>query len=684
MRMMILIWHNIVAYLILSIIFLGGIHMKSIKTKLMVAIAFIMILSLVITAGFSYWKSSDLLTREIEDTLKIQIHAISEENSLWLGARQDEMEMLANTSDLISGNPEVILRYIMQEDKRLNLYDGIFVADLNGDGFSSRGWKGSIKERKYFQDVMKTGKTVFSEVLLNKSTGQLSIIVSTPIKKEGKVVGLVGANIPFSIIQEKVNSNKVGETGRNFMVQKDGFIIVHPNTELVMKLNVLDDQTISESFRNVGKKMTQGETGIDKYEYNAAQAIVVYEPVPGTDWTIATSIETSEIASRLHSLMMLFFILTLVILTCSLIMTYKMTLHIVKPIDVIRQISEKVADGDLRIGKLNITSKDELGQLAGSFEKMTTNMAALIGKIQNSSEQVTASSEELTASAEQSSQAVTQVAGAINDMAHGAQQQLKAVDEASAVVAQMSAGIQQAAVSSSQAAKHSTRAAGKAKEGNASVEKAVNQMAYIEQTVNNSAQIVTSLGERSKEIGQIIDTISGIAGQTNLLALNAAIEAARAGEQGRGFAVVADEVRKLAEQSQEAAKQIAVLINEIQGDTDKAVVAMGKGTREVEIGTEAVATAGKTFEEIASLVMNVSEQVKGISVAMQQMAGGSQQIVASVQTINNHSKTAVGEAQTVAAATEEQSASMEEIASSSQSLAKLAQDLQTAVSQFRV
>ncbi|MDD4599463.1 hypothetical protein SDC9_03900 [bioreactor metagenome] len=360
------------------------------------------------------------------------------------------------------------------------------------------------------------------------------------------------------------------------------------------------------------------------------------------------------------------------------------TRMITKPLQFMVSACEELAAGDFRDKPRQMLRKDEIGQLSDAMVSMRGSLRTILKQVNESAEQVAASSEELTASAEQSAQAVTQVAGSINDVAQGAEKQLKAVDETSAVVEQMSAGIQQAAASSNQVAEHSAQAAGKAKEGNASVEKAVSQMVHIEETVNNSAQIVANLGERSKEIGQIVDTISGIAGQTNLLALNAAIEAARAGEQGRGFAVVADEVRKLAEQSQEAAKQIATLISEIQGDTDKAVVAMDEGTREVKVGTEVVTTAGKAFEEIATLVTNVSEQVKEISAAMQQMAGGSQQIVESVQTINNLSKTAVGEAQTVSAATEEQSASMEEIASSSQSLAKLAQDLQAAVSHFRV
>jgi len=207
-------------------------------------------------------------------------------------------------------------------------------------------------------------------------------------------------------------------------------------------------------------------------------------------------------------------------------------------------------------------------------------------------------------------------------------------------------------------------------------------MASIEQTVLSSAGVVANLGERSKEIGQIVDTISGIAGQTNLLALNAAIEAARAGEQGRGFAVVAEEVRKLAEQSQEAAKKIAILISEIQGDTNKAVIAMDSGTREVKLGAEVVNASGQAFQEITTLVTQVSGQVSEISSAIDQMASDSEQIVGSVKRIDDLSKKAAGEAQTVSAATEEQSASMEEIAALSRALAKLAMELREAVNKF--
>ncbi|MCE5286949.1 MAG: methyl-accepting chemotaxis protein [Pelosinus sp.] len=354
------------------------------------------------------------------------------------------------------------------------------------------------------------------------------------------------------------------------------------------------------------------------------------------------------------------------------------------PLQIMVGVCAELAAGDFRAKPHQVNRKDEIGQVAEALLSMRASLRTVLKQVNQSAEQVAASSEELTASAEQSAQAVTQVASSISDVASGAEKQLKAVDATSSVAKQISAGIQQAADSANHVAGNAAEAAESAKEGNKSVEQAVSQMEKIEQTVNNSASLVAKLGERSKEIGQIVDTISGIAGQTNLLALNAAIEAARAGEQGRGFAVVAEEVRKLAEQSQDAAKEIADLIGEIQGDTDTAVASMSEGTREVKVGSEVVTAAGQAFKEIAKKVTLAAEEVKEISAAMQQMASGSQQIVTSMKEIDGHSKTAVGQSQTVSAATEEQSASMEQIASSSQSLAKLAQDLQAAVNKFQI
>lgn len=355
-----------------------------------------------------------------------------------------------------------------------------------------------------------------------------------------------------------------------------------------------------------------------------------------------------------------------------------------RPLKAVVNELKEVSNGNLAVNTVTINSYDEIGELSHAVTVMTKKLRVLIKQVLQGSEQVASSSEELTACAGQSAQAATQVAVSITDLANGTEKQRQSIYDTSAALEQMSTSIQQIATNTNTVAEASEKTAVVANEGGSAVKSAVNQMNIIEKTVMDSAEIVAKLGERSKEIGQIVDTISGIAGQTNLLALNAAIEAARAGEQGRGFAVVAEEVRKLAEQSQDAAKQIATLISEIQGETTVAVAAMNNGTREVKTGGEVVQKAGQSFEKIVSLVNDVSGQIREVSVAIQQMSSGSQQIVAAVRDIDMISKNIAGQTQSVSATSEEQTASMEEIASSSQALATIAQDLHSAVTKFQV
>lgn len=357
---------------------------------------------------------------------------------------------------------------------------------------------------------------------------------------------------------------------------------------------------------------------------------------------------------------------------------------IITPLRKVVALVEEVASGDLSEQQRTILSNDETGQLAAAVFKMRLQLRELISQLNQAIEQVSSSAQQLTANAELSAEASGQIAATITEVASGAEKQLKAVDGTSAIVQQMSTGVQQIAASASTMSGTSEKTANAAQVGSTSVDKAVNQMTTIERSVTNSSEVVVKLGQRSKEIGQIVDTISAIAGQTNLLALNAAIEAARAGEQGRGFAVVAEEVRKLAEQSQEASRQIAQLIAEIQQDTETAVIAMNEGTREVTLGAQVVNEAGRAFHDILSLIEGVSSEVREISAAMQQMASGSQDIVHSVRDIDIISKDAAGKAQTVSAAIEEQSATAEEIAASSETLTKMAEELQRAISKFKL
>jgi methyl-accepting chemotaxis protein len=269
-------------------------------------------------------------------------------------------------------------------------------------------------------------------------------------------------------------------------------------------------------------------------------------------------------------------------------------------------------------------------------------------------------------------------------VAQGTSEQLDAVNSTSGAIESLNDTIQSIAGKANEAAGHSREASAVARDGGKTLNEAVGQIKRIEESTLESTKVVTALGERSSEIGQIVDTISSISEQTNLLALNAAIEAARAGEHGRGFAVVADEVRKLAESSQEAAQRIASLITETRRDTDNAVAGMKAGSEEVRVGTENIMSMGESFRRIIEIVEDVSAQVQEISQAISGMAESGQEIVAHIRTIEDTSRSAAEEAETVSAATEEQSASVQEIAHASNSLAKMAMELQAEVQKFKV
>ncbi len=357
---------------------------------------------------------------------------------------------------------------------------------------------------------------------------------------------------------------------------------------------------------------------------------------------------------------------------------------ITKPLAAAVEFAQDIAGGNLAMKRLNSRSRDETGRLATALNEMLENLRGLVSRVAQSSEQVAASSEELASSVQAVGQAAQQVAETITQMAKGTDEQARASQEAGKIVDSMSASIQQVASSSQKMAQNATDVVATGEEGRKAVGKAASQMSAIRDTVDKSAGAVKNLGERSQEIGRIVEVITGIADQTNLLALNAAIEAARAGEQGRGFAVVADEVRKLAEQSRQAAEQISALIREIQGETSRAVETMESGTREVAAGSDVVAETGKAFETIVQAVQSLVAQIQEVSAATGQLAAGSQQVVKSVESIAAITEEAAASSEEVSANSEEQTATIQEIAYSAEELSRMAQELQKTVGSFRL
>lgn len=543
--------------------------------------------------------------------------------------------------------------------------------------YDSKNVGDNLSDRKFFKDTMSDMKPHISEVIVSRATGIPTMVITQPIKDgSGRSAGMILQAIDLVTLQDFLANIKIGSSGTAAVVTEDGSIVAHTNQDMVK-----EQRKVSVEFFSALKE--QSGRLIPYTDLQGRESLALCIPIDNTDWKIIVSIPSAEFKSGFYrSMMWMLVCLGAALLVVGLV-ARRFLLKTLKPL---AEVSEKVAligGGDLTVD-IEVSSNDELGHLSSAINSMTQNLRSLIIKVSQLAEQVAASSEELTANAEQSAQAASQVAVSITETAQGTDKQSHTVDTTLRLVEEVADGVSMVAYSTDTTAGIIIKTVGAAKEGGISIEKAVSQMHQIEDVVHESAEVVAALGERSKEIGNITAVISSIAGQTNLLALNAAIEAARAGEQGRGFAVVAEEVRKLAEQSEDAAKEIAKLIYEIQTDTEKAVAAMDNGTREAKVGTEVVNTAGKAFNEIESMVENIVPLMNQAKAATQEAVKGTQKIVSAVQDIDSVSSSIAEQTQTVSAATQEQTASMEEIASSSQGLAQMADELQKAVHQFKV
>ncbi|MDF1509420.1 HAMP domain-containing methyl-accepting chemotaxis protein [Robertmurraya sp. DFI.2.37] len=356
---------------------------------------------------------------------------------------------------------------------------------------------------------------------------------------------------------------------------------------------------------------------------------------------------------------------------------------ITRPIKNIQELLGLAEKGDFTVvGRYD--SKDEIGMLNQSFNNMIAGVNKVIRTVGETSEQVAASSEELSASAEQSTRSSEHISETIQELAVGAEDQVKHIEESTGVINQINNSTQQIYENTQEVSKTVHQAAQMSGDGRKVITEVNEQMNFIDNKVTSLVESFNVLSARSKEIGNIIEVITNIAAQTNLLALNAAIEAARAGEHGKGFAVVADEVRKLAEESANSAEQISMLVAQIQRDTEETMDTVNNTTVEVKEGIAVVGEAGKTFTQIETAINGVVPQINQVSELIKELLTGTDHVYTSIVEVQGVSQEAASSTQSVTAATEEQLAAMEEIASSAHSLAYLAENLQDLIKQFKL
>ncbi|MDF9408510.1 MAG: Methyl-accepting chemotaxis protein McpB [Pelotomaculum sp. PtaB.Bin013] len=617
--------------------------MKSFKTKLLIIIIAILTVGLGSLSFSNYVKTKQLLTDNIEQSLASLVIASSNEVALWLDVRKAEAELLANSLSLINNNNrEMIVAYLAAEVQRNGKYETLYVADRTGSYFNSLGMSANMGDRDYFKKVMATGETVISDPVVSKTTGNWIITAASPIKRNNEIIGVAGGAVLLDDLLRRISLIKVGKTGYAYMIQGDGLFIAHPQQDLVMKYNPLKDSGTSPDLVDATQKMTKGENGKARYAFEGVDKYIAYAPVPGVKWSLALTAPVSEILSQISSLPVTYLIITLLIMVIAGGVVSVVLTRMIAPLKKVVARSAKIAAGDLSGEEIEVKSQDEFDQLAGAFNTMQANLKSVVNHLQEKSKTVAASSNELSANAE--------------NVAAGANETATTISQVASTVEQISANAHRIAGVSVQ----TTEFAG---EGSDAVQRITVQMNSIQQTTATGMEVINQLNESAIKISKIVELITQFADQTNLLALNAAIEAARAGEQGLGFAVVAEEVRKLAEQSAGAAREINLLINTIQQGSQKSVQSMNESVVNVQAGTAVVQDMGEIFNKIQSSVQCLASEIQSVVKA-------TEEITMAVQN--------------VAAAAEEETATMEEVSSTTQHLAVLAEELEALANHFKV
>lgn len=358
--------------------------------------------------------------------------------------------------------------------------------------------------------------------------------------------------------------------------------------------------------------------------------------------------------------------------------------RIVKPLHKINNIVTIVADGDLTVPDMQYTSKDEIGQLINNVDKMKNNIKQLIYHLQQDAEKLSASAEELSASTEEINSRTEEVSTQISATAQQTQQSATASHESAYAMEETAQGVQRVAEASHTLNDASQDSSKLSQDGVHIVDHAQTQMTTILHSTDLVNNLVLKLSKQTEEIQSMTNVITDLTDQTNLLALNAAIEAARAGEAGKGFAVVADEVRKLADQSRASANAISALTADIKADTVSVEKAVAASLASVKDGVDIIGQAGESFTSISASIDLMTAQIQEVSATTQQLSAGAEQVTSSIQDISHAANTSSITVETISSVMEEQLATVQEVSSVAQDLSVSAQQLFEQISVFKV
>ncbi|MFW5433820.1 methyl-accepting chemotaxis protein [Paenibacillus apiarius] len=533
----------------------------------------------------------------------------------------------------------------------------------------------------YSEALANPDKVIMTDPYVDSVSGVLNMSSVAVVKNaSGNPVGVVGSDTSLGSLTQILKNIKIRSTGYVILLSKDGTILAHPRDAQLISKNISEIGV--PEFANIKEKTTEHfEVQMDGTNY-----MTNLYTSDQTGWKYLSVVEKSELTQEADKIGMVNLITSSVCAILAVLLALAVASNISKPIQTVVANLKEISSGDFtREVPAHIQrKKDEVGALGQSLQVMQSSIRNLVMEIRSAANRLAVSSEQLSAHTAESTNQIKEVDSIVKTVASGAETQMRGTEESSKAMEEMAIGIQRIAESTTSISETSLDTTDQAKHGNMLLQEAVQQMNTIDESVRNSGVLVQNLGDRSEQMAHIVDIITQIASQTNLLALNASIEASRAGEHGQGFAVVAHEVRKLAERSAASAREIAELIEETRDDARKAVQSMDNVRSSVGDGIHKVQNSGDMFQRILLEITDIANQIQDTSAVTEEMSAGSEEVLASVNEISHIAEKNAEHSSTLVEFTDQQLQDMSTLMNNAEQLNQMAQTLSQMISRYKI
>ncbi len=665
-------------------------RLKSFKIKLIIVISVSIITLLCILGFFIYQKCYNVVEDIFKNNSNESILIVNNSLDNFLIGMEGQINVMAESSllkDLNVGNnlsknmATELLKNIKNTNTNIaNVYftneQGMRLRH-DGDVIYATADKDLRKRPWYINSMNKKGQIAWSDPYKDLNTGEMVVAVTKTVEKDGKIIGVCGADIYLKDLTKDINNIRLGKTGYINILDNSGVVLINKDSKKI--------GSDSELKKNYWKDISSKDSGFIKTIYEGKEGFCSYKTNKVTGWKIISFIEKQELNLDINVLKQFIILSLLMGIIISVIVATFIGNIISKILSKLKKVFQEMGAGNwnVEVPEALLKRKDEFGDISNSINDMKLNVKTLFSTIKNSAASVENHSENLSAISEEISASSQEVVSTIQGIVRGEHSQKEYIDNVLILFDNIEGNMKDINLRINSVKDSNNTTISKADIGKQEIEYLKNSLKDVMVSFNVVSQKVLKLNESIFEVGKITDVISSIAEQTNLLALNAAIESARAGEVGKGFAVVAEEIRSLAEESKNSAEEITQLINIINNDSKEVIKNSKEAEKAVNDQNAAVENATHSFDMIVNSIEEVSPLINETYTSVDKTMKSKDEFLNHMQKFNVILKDTVNSTEEISSSSEDVSAAVEEVASSAEKLNNMAKELNNELDKFK-